>query len=371
MRVFLSAGEPSGDVHAAQVIAELRHLQPDTEIAFLGGDCMTQAAQTVPLIHIRRMAYMGFSEVIRHLGDIRSNAAAARQFLRRWKPDAVVLVDYPGFNLPLAGYAHSLGIPTLYYILPKVWAWKSWRVRALRRDCSRLYSILPFEPEWFAERGADVRYVGNPSVREMDAALSRMPDRKAFLSSHGLSDSRPILALVPGSRLGEIRNNLPVMDAVARRHPELQAVIAAAPSVAQEVYRQFSSLPIVAGATLTLMAYSHAALVTSGTATLECAMAGTPQVVCYRANGSRLSFEIMRRVLSVDFVSLPNLIAGRSVIPEMLLHRCTPALVDNALTPLLTDSPARQSQLDGYREIRSRLGSEDPAVTVARSILAL
>ncbi len=211
---------------------------------FLGGDEMAAAAGCEPLIHYRRMAYMGFIDVARHLPEVLGNLSTAKKAIAESRPDAVVLVDYPGFNLKIAEYAHSLGIPVHYYIAPKLWAWKEYRMKKLRRWVDRLYSILPFEPEWFGERGVRAEYVGNPSVEEVKSAIDSMPSRQEFERLHGL-DSRPILAIVPGSRMGEIKANLPVMDAVARMHPELQAVVAGAPAIDADVYRQFTGFPVV------------------------------------------------------------------------------------------------------------------------------
>ncbi len=388
MKYFFSAGEASGDVHAAQVIRELRRLDGSAEIAFLGGNEMAAAAGHDPLIHYRRMAYMGFIDVARHLPEVLGNLAEAKRAIAAMRPDALVLVDYPGFNLKLAEYAHGLGIPVHYYIAPKLWAWKEYRIKKLRRYVDRLYSILPFEPQWFGERGVKAEYVGNPSVEEVEQALAAMPPAEEFMKIHGL-DTRPVLALVPGSRMGEIKANLPVMDAVARRHPEMQAVVAGAPSIDVEVYRRFTDYPVIHATTLRLMSYSRAALVTSGTASLESALAGAPQVVCYRAVGWKWAHDLFMHILKIPYCSLPNLVTGRIdreardevnrqavrtgvrgwIIPEMLVHNCTPDTVDTQLTPLLTDTPARRAQLEGYDEVRRRLfTSTSAAATVARNI---
>lgn len=390
MHYFISAGEASGDIHAAGVIAELRRIDPEAKFTFLGGDAMASAAGCEPLIHYRRMAYMGFIDVARHLPEVLGNLRTARNAIAGMRPDRVVLVDYPGFNLKLAAYAHSLGIPVDYYIAPKLWAWKEYRLKALRRVTDRVFSILPFEPDWFGERGLDVEYVGNPSVEEVGRALASVPSAASFRTVHGL-DERPILAIVPGSRRGEISANLPVMDAVARRHPDMQPVVAGAPSVDDGVYRRYTDFPIVHDSTLTLMARSHAALVTSGTASLEAALAGCPQVVCYRAVGWKWAADLFTHILKIPYVSLPNLIHGPidratraavnreaartgvrgCVVPELLVHNCTPDMVDAALTPLLTDTPERARQLEGYDTIRTRLHTDYPAATSVAQRLAM
>lgn len=368
MKYFISAGEASGDLHAGELIGAIAQADTDASFAFLGGDCMSQAAGGVaPVIHYRDMAYMGFSEVIRHLPDVGRNLKRAREAIDRFAPDALILVDYPSFNLRLASYASARGIPVYYYISPKLWAWKSWRLKAIRKTVKRVFSILPFEEEWFARRGYKVDYVGNPSVEEVDrriAAAHELPNPDG--------DPRPVLALVPGSREGEIRCNLPIMAEVARRHPEMRAVIAVAPALPRELYLQYGGegIEMAEGSTLEVMKSARAALVTSGTATLECALCGTPQVVLYRSGGSKILYKLFRPLIRVPWVSLPNLIAGREVIPEMLMYRCTADLVDGELAAILTDGEARDNQLAGYREMRRRLGSRRAAATAASLLLA-
>ena len=368
MHYFLIAGEASGDLHAAQLIQALRHIDHDARFTFLGGDLMAAAAGTPPLIHYRDMAFMGFSEVLRHLPQVLGNLRTARRGLRHAAPDAFIPVDYPSFNLKVAKTAAAAGIPVYYYISPKLWAWKAWRVKAIRRTVRRMLAIFPFEPAWYAARGFHADYVGNPSVAEIDAALAAAPPREDFLREHRLRD-RPIIALLPGSRRGEVRANLPVMEQAAHRFAQYRPVVAAAPGLDDAFYASLTSLPIVRGATYPLLRHARAALVTSGTATLEAALAATPQVVCYRSNGSKLSYDIMRRILNVDHVALPNIIAGHTIIPEMLLHECTPELVAHRLAPLLREgSPERTAQLDGYAAMRATLGTTDAPATAARII---
>lgn len=380
MKYFFSAGEASGDVHAAQVIKELLKLDASAEITYLGGDRMAAAVGHEPLIHISRMAFMGFIDVATHLPEVLGNMRTAKEAIRTMRPDAVVLVDYPGFNLKLAKFAKGLGIKVYYYIAPKLWAWKEYRMKQLKRYVDCIFSILPFESAWFGERGVKVDYVGNPSVEEVEEVLDSLPPREEFLKRHGLSDE-PILALVPGSRVGEIKANLPVMDAVARRHPEMQTVVAAAPSIDRKLYADYTSFPLVNAATLELMARSRAAMVTSGTASLECALAGCPQVVCYRAVGWKWAHDIFVHILKIPYAALPNLIGGKidrqtrrevnreaarsgvrgCVVPEMLVHNCTPQAVDRELSQVIPDGPARKAQLEGYAKIRSILHTDSSA----------
>lgn len=369
MHYFISAGEASGDLHAAELIRALSEQDKEAKFSFLGGDLMAAAAKTAPKIHYRQMAYMGFSEVIRHLPQVLGNLKHASTELITSNADALILIDYPSFNLRLAKTAAEQNIPIYYYIPPKVWAWKERRVKTMRKLIRKVFGIFPFEPEFYAKHGMEVEYVGNPSVEEIDRKLLELPSRDEFMSKHNLPKDKPILAMVPGSRNGEIRCNLPIMQEVAAKFPEMQPVIAAAPGIDIDSYRRYSDAPIVSDATLSIMKHADAALVTSGTATLECALAGTPQVVCYRANGSRLSYNIMKSILKIRFVSLPNLIANREVIPEMLVHQCTPEAVGEKLANILPGGSGLENQLKGYELIRERLGKRKAAETTARMIV--
>lgn len=370
MKYMLIAGEASGDLHASRLIARLRERDPQASFVFLGGDLMSEAAGGVkPLIHYRDMAYMGFSEVLRHLRPIFANLRMARRAVVEEKPAALILVDYPSFNLKVAATAARAGIPVYYYISPKIWAWKQWRVKKIKKLVRKVLCILPFEPAWYASRGYDdAVYVGNPSVEELDEAIAAADPRASFMSAHRLRDRR-LIALLPGSRRGEIRCNLPVMDAVARQFPQYTVAVAAAPGIPDDFYAGLTKFAVVRGCTHTLLAHAHAALVTSGTATLEAALAGVPQVVTYRSNGSRLAYNLMKRLLHVSHVSLPNLIAGRDVIPEMLLHYCTPEAVAAELRRLTPDSSeARAAMLEGYAEMRRILDGGNAADNAARII---
>ncbi len=373
MHYFLIAGEASGDLHGSHLIKALRHYDPEAVITFLGGDLMSAASGEEPVIHYRDMAYMGFSEVLRNIGKIGGNLRRAKNAVELASPDALILIDYPSFNLKVASRAAKLGIPVYYYISPKIWAWKKWRVHDIKRLVRRVFCILPFEPDFY--KANDYRravYVGNPSVAEIDADLLAAGTREDFLARHRLRD-RALIALMPGSRRGEIRNNLPVMVAAADTFPQYRPIIIGAPGIDDSLYSECGSrnTPVVREDNATaILAHCRAALVTSGTATLEAALAGVPQVVCYRANGSKLSYDLMKRILDIDYVSLPNLIAGRSIVPEMLLHNCTPELVADELRPLLrVDSEIRSAQLAGYGEVRRILGTSSASATAANAIV--
>lgn len=368
---MIIAGEASGDLHAANVIKSLRKIDASADIRFFGGDLMAKEAGRDPDLHYDQMNVMGFSEVLRKLPVILRNLRQAKALLREFRPDALILVDYPGFNLKLAKFAHKLHVPVHYFISPKVWAWKEWRVKKIKKYVDRLYSILPFEVGFYKKHHYDVTYVGNPSVQEIAYSLGHIPPKKHFMERQGLDDPRPIIALLPGSRRGEIRNNLPLMIATAKRFPEFQYVVGAAPAVGEKFYREVAQDPglkVTFGSTHTLLKYSQAAVVTSGTATLETALIGTPQVVVYRANGVKLSYRIMEKLLKVKYVSLPNLIVGNSVVPELLVHNCTVESITRELSPILQPSPRREWQIAGYRTMQRKLGNSVASEYVAELI---
>ena len=366
---MLCAGEASGDLHASELISAIRTLDPEARFCFLGGDLMAAAAEASPAVHYRDMAYMGFGQVVRHLPDVTRNLEVARRLLERVKPDVFIPVDYPSFNLRIAERAVELGIPVYYYISPKVWAWKEHRVKAMKRLCTRVLSILPFEVGFFRRHGMEVDYVGNPSVEEMNRRLASAPTRAEFCAAHSLPD-RPVIGLIPGSRRSEITSNLPVMlEAASVLSRKYQTVIGGAPAIEPEFYAGLTDAPVVYDATTPLMAVSTLALVTSGTATLECALIGTPQVVCYRHSASRLMYAAMSRVLKIPYVSLPNLIADAPVVPELLMHKCTPLEIVRQMVPLLPGHRRYERQQAGYAEIRRRLGTDRAAARAAALIV--
>lgn len=380
MKYFVIAGEASGDIHAARLIAALRRCDAQPEFRFFGGDLMAETAGCAPVVHYRDMAYMGFVEVARHLREIMGFMRTARRCIDEWQPDAVILVDYPSFNLKVAKYAHNKGIKAFYFISPKVWAWKEHRVKQIKRYITELYSILPFEPRFFEERHQyRVKYAGNPTVMEVAEARKHFASVAHFRDSIGLAGNpdSPIVAVVPGSRRKEIADNLPVMIRACEAVGGVQPVIAAAPSIDASLYRRVlhengcrTDYPLVAGRTMELVSHARVALVTSGTATLETAVIGTPQVVCYRMGGSKILYDFYKMLLKVRFVSLPNLIVDAPVVKELLMHHCSVENVAAELRALLPDSEARRSMLQGYAEMNARLGDNDCAAVAAAGIVA-
>ena len=370
MKYFLIAGEASGDLHAGRLISAIRNKDEKALFAFLGGDYMQKAAGVAPLIHYKDMAYMAFSEVLRHLPQIFANMKKAKAAITSFHPDALILIDYPSFNLKIAKFAHSKGIPVFYYISPKVWAWKEWRVKSLKKYVNTIYSILPFETDFFAHHNLKVEYVGNPTVNEISETLKILPTETEFRSQNKIASDVRIVALLPGSRLGEIRNNLPLMIEAIKKIDGVIPIVAGAPGVDRAFYDSIATdLKIVNDATYALLKYATVAIVTSGTATLETAIVGTPQVVCYRANGSKFAYKLFEKILKVRFVSLPNLIAGKEIVPELLLHFCTPENIATQTLQLLGNTQQRSDMLAGYDLIRKRLSDNDSAGTAADKLV--
>lgn len=372
MKYFIIAGEASGDIHGSALIDALKKHDNNAQVEFLGGDLMARSAGHQPLIHYRDMAFMGFIEVIKHLRSILGFMKKAKNAMTATRPDALILIDYPSFNLKIAKWAHNQGIPIFYFISPKVWAWKEYRVKSIKLYVDRVFSILPFETEFYRKHDYEVEYVGNPTVKEIDAALSSMRDSKHFCLENGLDHTKPIIAIVPGSRRKEIRDNLPTMLAAASRHSDCQPVIAGAPSIDTVLYQQVMSdvnVPVLRDQTFELVRHARVALVTSGTATLETALLGTPQVACFRMNGSKRVYKFYRKLIKGKYVTLPNLIDDSPIIPELLLHMCTVESVDDWLCKLLTDSAERQAMIEGYKRIAEKLTKKDCTATTAQRII--
>lgn len=369
MKYFLIAGEASGDLHASQLIKSLRAVDSQAEFAFLGGDMMAEATGVAPIVHYKSMAYMGFVDVLLHLKSVLGNLSKAKSSLKALMPDALILIDYPSFNLRIAKYAYGLNIPVYYYISPKVWAWKEHRVKDIRKYVRQVFSILPFEVDFYRKHGMQIMYVGNPTLNEVDEKLSHIISEEDFRSKNDLS-SEPVLALVPGSRISEIKSNLPYMVKAAENLKGVHlTVIAAAPGIDSSIYDEIApEVKRITGQTFELMNYACAALVTSGTATLETALLGTPQVVVYRAVGSKFVYNVFKHILKVKFVSLPNLIANRDIVKELLLHLCTVKNISENINDIWLGGEKREAMIRDYEELRSLLGTSDAPMLTAQTI---
>ena len=376
MRYYLIAGEASGDLHASHLMAALREQDADAEFRFYGGEMMQQVGGTL-VQHYRDLAYMGFLPVMMHLPTILRGMKRCKADILEWKPDVLILVDYPGFNLQVARYVKSHSeIPIFYYISPKIWAWKEYRIRNIRRDIDHLFSILPFEVDFFeGKHHYPIHYVGNPTVDEVDAYLqAHEADAAAFRADNGLDD-RPVIALLPGSRRQEIRGNLSRMVQAAEPFlQQYQLVLAAAPGFDDAYYQEWmgeAQVKVLRNQTYRILQHSTAALVTSGTATLETALFRVPQVVCYYAKAGRLVSLGKKLILKIPYISLVNLIAGKEIVPELLAEKMNVENLRLHLSSILPSGSARQLQLDGYEAMAQRLGAPGAARRAAKGMVSL
>ena len=370
MKYYLIVGEASGDLHASRLMLSLRQYDPDAEFRFFGGDLMTRAGGT-RVKHYRELAYMGFVPVLLHLPVIFRNMKMCKADIVRWKPDVVILVDYPGFNLSIAKFVKkNTDIPVYYYISPKIWAWKEWRIKAIKRDVKEMFSILPFEVPFYEKKHHyRIHYVGNPTAEEVDNFRNVYTETKdEFCQRNGLS-AKPIIAILAGSRRQEIKDNLPSMLEAARHFADYQMVIAAAPSITESYYKKFlgdSEAKMVKTQTYELLAHSTAALVTSGTATLETALLNVPQVVCYETPVPKLIRFAFKHIIKVRFISLVNLIADKEIVQELLADRFSVRNIADELYRILPGQPGCDRMLADYQLVRTQLGNATAPDNAAR-----
>ncbi|MBW4771215.1 lipid-A-disaccharide synthase [Prevotella jejuni] len=370
MKYYLIVGEASGDLHASRLMQSLIQYDPEAEFRFFGGDLMAKVGGT-RVKHYRELAYMGFVPVLLHLPTIFKNMKMCKEDIMRWKPDAVILVDYPGFNLSIAKFVKkNTSIPVYYYISPKIWAWKEWRIKAIKRDVKEMFSILPFEVAFYEKKHHyKIHYVGNPTAEEVDNFLHVYSESKdEFCQRNGLS-SKPIIAILAGSRKQEIKDNLPSMLEAARHFEDYQMVVAAAPSITESYYKRFlenSDAKMVKTQTYELLAHATVALVTSGTATLETALLNVPQVVCYETPVPKLIRFAFKHIIKVRFISLVNLIADKEIVQELLADRFSIRNIANELYRILPGQPSRERMLADYQLVRKRLGNEVAPDNAAR-----
>jgi lipid-A-disaccharide synthase len=361
-RIYIIAGEASGDLHGGNLVRELLARDPSLRIRAWGGDRMAAAGAEV-VKHYRELAFMGFTQVVMNLRTILRNMRACKADIEAFRPSAVILIDYPGFNLRIAEHVHALGIPVHYYISPQLWAWKEGRVRIVQRAVDRMYVILPFEQAWYKERGVDVDFVGHPLLDELV-----QDDTRGTTALPG-TDGRPVVALLPGSRMQEITRMLPAMLATVDRFPDHRFVVAGAPSVPEPFYRALigdKPVQLISGRTYDVLRAARAALVTSGTATLETALFGVPEAVCY--SGGAVNIWLARRFIRVPFISLVNLIMGREVVRELIQKAMAPASLGDELQRLLHDGTYREHMLSDLAELRIRLGGPGASARVAEAV---
>ena len=382
MKYYLIVGEASGDLHASRLMKSLKKQDKNAEFRFFGGDLMAAVGGTC-VKHYKDMAYMGFVPVLLHLRTIFNNMALCKRDIVAWQPDVVILVDYPGFNLKIAKFLHkTTQIKVFYYISPKIWAWKEWRIKAIRRDVDELFSILPFEiPFYETKHHYPIHYVGNPTVEEVaEFKANYHESREDFCKRNGLNPAKPIIALLAGSRKQEIKDNLPTMTSAVHSFTDYQPVLACAPSVDDEFYTRFLAwgyqccglrLPRVKNETYALLSHASVALVTSGTATLETALFNVPQVVCYKTPVPRLIRFAFNHFISCKYISLVNLIADKEVVPELFADRFSMENIQHELQLILPGLIIRDQMLCDYGQVRRALGHEIAPDNAAKLMIKL
>lgn len=371
MKYYLIAGEASGDLHASNLMKAILQEDPKAEFRFFGGDLMAKAGGTC-VKHYRDMAYMGFIPVLLHLRTIFRNLSCCKQDILAWNPDVLILIDYPGFNLKVAKFIkqHS-DIPVYYYISPKIWAWKEYRIKNIKRDIDKLLSILPFEVDFFKKHHYPISYVGNPCVDAIKDFRENYQESLSEFQIRNKLDNRPIVALLAGSRKQEIKDNLSRMTEASKDFPKYQFVVAGAPGINPEFYQQFISkdAKIVFGQTYPLLTHATAALVTSGTATLETALFRVPQVVCYYTAAGKLVSFLRRHILKVQYISLVNLISGREAVTELVADGMTVTNLKAELKQILPDGNKRSKMLSDYEQLIQTLGTAGASQRAAGIII--
>ncbi|MBR2400835.1 MAG: lipid-A-disaccharide synthase [Tidjanibacter sp.] len=357
MKYYLIAGEASGDLHGANLMRGILKADPEAQFRFWGGDRMAEVGGRENLAkHYRQTSFFGVADVLKHLPTIMSQLGECQRDLMDFAPDVLISIDYPGFNFKMAKFAHSKGIPTFYYISPKVWAWKERRVKLIRQYVDRLFIIFPFEIEYFRQRGIEAVYEGNPIVDSIEQTLSVVPNEEQFRSENGL-DERPIVALLAGSRKNEIKKNLAFMRSLAEARPEHQFVVAGVSWIEGSLYKEFlegSDVKVLTDKTYCLLKYSDAAVVCSGTATLETALIGTPEMVCYRMD--EFSYRVARAFVKIGFISLVNIIMGREVVRELIQHDMTVEKASEELTAILPGGTKHANMKKNYAELAATIG---------------
>lgn len=375
MKYYLIVGEASGDLHASHLMASLRKEDAQADFRFFGGDMMSAVGGTC-VKHYRELAYMGFVPVLLHLRTIFKNMSMCKQDILNWQPDVVILVDYPGFNLKIAKFVHEqTNIPVYYYISPKIWAWKEWRIKEIKRNVNELFSILPFEVPFFEEKHHyPIHYVGNPTADEVRQFKDEYHETFEQFVTRSNLENKPIIALLAGSRKQEIKDNLPAMIEAVSDLSDYQLVLAGAPSIDDDYYAKYiqgTRVRLVHQDTFALLSHATAALVTSGTATLETALFNVPQVVCYETPLPHLIRFCFNHIIKVKYISLVNLIADKEIVKELLADKFKVSLIKDELVKLLPGNPSRQKMLDEYQEVRRALGDSVAPDNAARLMVQL
>lgn len=372
-RYFLIAGEASGDLHASNLMRELKKLDTDAQFCFLGGDLMlAQGGKMVK--HYREMAFMGFINVLKNARTVLKNLNDCKQALRDFKPDALILIDYPSFNLRIAKFAKKeLGMPVYYYISPKIWVWKEFRIKQIKKYVDKMFTILPFETKFYRKHNYEVCYVGNPTVDSITSRPNQEQTFSEFCAKNNLLD-KPVIAVLPGSRKQEISNCLPVILEGLRDFTDYQIVVSSAPGIEPDYYSKVvpeTDFQIVFDQTYELLSHAETAVVNSGTATLETALLGTPQVVVYHVAFGRIALLLKPVFINVKYVSLVNLIAGKEVVKELLAYHFTAENVSKEVKKLISDPAYRGKMVGSYQEIKKALGEPGASINTAKKIVEL
>lgn len=369
MKYFIIAGEPSGDLHGSKLMQGIANEDCDARFRFCGGDRMVDVGGKENLVkHYKEMSFFGIAQVLRNLKTIFSQIDECKAAIDAFAPDVIILIDYPSFNMRIAKWAKSKGIKVYYYIAPKVWAWKEWRVKGIRKYVDRLYTIFPFETDYFRSKGIEPIFCGNPLVDDIAQMRSKLPSCDDFIAENNL-DSRPIIALLAGSRVSEIRENLPNMAAIAAQLPQYQFVVTAVPWISRELYDKYGSESIkyLCGKTQQTLAHAEAAIVTSGTATLETALMGIPEMVLYHI--PKL-YEVLRPyVLKIPYVSLVNINMNREVVRELVCAKLDMAEATAELCSILKNGAKREQMIADFNALRALIGNEGASQRFATDIV--
>ncbi|WP_462280613.1 lipid-A-disaccharide synthase [Salinivirga cyanobacteriivorans] len=371
MKYYIIAGEASGDLHGANLIKGIRANDPEAQVRAWGGDKMQENGADL-VKHYKETAVMGYASVIKSLGKIRKNLKLCKQDIADYNPDVVIFIDYPGFNLRIAKYAKKNGYRTFYYIAPKIWAWKTYRIKAIKKYVDRLYSILPFEVDFYKSYNYPIEYVGNPLLDAIDAQLNRGELLDDFLKRHDLPH-KPIIGLLPGSRRQEIKGLLPMMLRLKPHFPEYQFLISAAPGISADYYAQFmdddKNNNLIHNDTYQMVKHADACIVASGTAALETALIGTPQVAVYKVGGGILAHAVGRLVIKVKWATLVNLIMQKEIIKELLQKDFTFAKLKKELKAILPNGEKRANLLNQYQELYTKMGNSGASARAAESMV--
>lgn len=367
-KLYIITGEASGDLHASNLMKSILHQDKDVDFRYWGGDNMAAVAGK-PVKHISELAFMGFIEVVANLRTILTNIKFCKKDILKYKPDALVLVDYPGFNLRIAKWAKAQGIPVIYYVSPQIWAWKQNRVHTIKKVVDKMLVILPFEKDFYAKFGMDVTFVGHPLLDAIEQFRAKT-DKVDLYAKHNL-DKRPVIALLPGSRKQEINTKLPIMLDSLSEFDDYQFLIAGAPALKSSFYEPFlkhsKNVHLIHGETYDLLSIATAALVTSGTATLETALFGVPEVVCYK--GSSISYHIAKRLIKVDYISLVNLILQKEAVKELIQDECNAKSIEKELKLILPGQPKNAHMKKDYADLLKILGEGGASNEAAKVVL--